>query len=182
MRLTCPSCGAENTLDAAIGHDAAVESVRLALGFPAPLGPAILKYLALFRPGKRRLDWGRVARLLAELLPPIQQARVERNGIVLAAPVELWLGAIESMLAKRDALTLPLKSHGYLFEVVAGMAGTVVARAEKHQDEQRAMRSGTGAIGARVEAEKAVRAEMPAKVAEQLAQFTSKATRVSTGK
>lgn len=34
------------------------------------------------------------------------------------------------MIAKRDKLTLPLKSHGYLLEIIAGQAGKADAAAE----------------------------------------------------
>ena len=67
MRTRCPSCGATLSLDALIAHDGAREALAVALTLPGALGPALLRYLALFRPVNRELTMDRVARLLAEL-------------------------------------------------------------------------------------------------------------------
>lgn len=101
---------------------AARETVALALALPAPLGDRLLRYLGLFRPNSRVLSWDRAARLLGELQVAISSARVERKGRAWAAPLAVWQAALDECLDKRSTLTLPLKTHGYLFEIVAGMA------------------------------------------------------------
>ncbi len=135
MRLTCPSCGATSSLDALIGHDAARTSLVLALE-QTPVGKRLIRYLALFRPAQRQLSWDRVAALLGELLDMIRDARIERHGRTWAAPAETWIAAIDEILTRRDEgkLTLPLKSHGYLLEIITGQAGKVEAAAETRKE------------------------------------------------
>lgn len=123
MIVRCPSCGAENSLDALLDHEAAAQALNAALEF-APGGRGLVRYLALFRPSRRRLTWPRVAALLGELLPLIKGERIERDGKVYDAPLAAWASAFEKCIQARDAGTLrtPLKSHGYLFEIVIAEA------------------------------------------------------------
>ena len=138
MRTRCPSCGATLSLDALIAHDAAREALAAAFKLSGVLGSALVRYLALFRPESRELTMDRVARLVGELLPDLQAQRISRNGQVCDAPLEAWVWAIEQALAARDAgrLTLPLKSHGWLYEVISNwrpQAGQVVTTGESRQ-------------------------------------------------
>lgn len=137
MQLNCPACGATFSLDAIIGHDGARDAVLAALQLPAPLGKTLIQYLALFRPAQRALSMDRLAKLLNELLPMISTAQIERSGTRYAAPVEYWRQAMDSMVAGRDKLTLPLKSHGYLLEIIAGFAEKTAAKAERQSEQGR---------------------------------------------
>lgn len=140
MRLTCPACGAEMTLDVAVAHEGARAATLTALELPAALGKQLIAYVSLFRPPKRQLSHDRLAAILGELLPMIQSAQIERNGRTWPAPIEYWRAGIEAMLAKRDAdrLQLPLKSHGYLLEIIAGMANAAEGKAETKRETERA--------------------------------------------
>ena len=128
MQIRCPSCGAEMSLDAVIDNDAAAQALTLALSI-TPLGKLIVRYLAMFRPAKSKLSWPRVVTLLGELMPMIESQRIERNGSLYEAPHDVWCAAIEQMLATRDAgrLQIPLKSHGYLLEVIISEAARQVS-------------------------------------------------------
>ena len=128
MQVRCPSCGAEMSLEAVIDNDAAAQALTLALSI-TPLGKLIVRYLAMFRPAKSKLSWPRVVTLLGELMPMIESQRIERNGTLYEAPHEVWCAAIEQMLATRDAgrLQTPLKSHGYLLEVIISEAARHVS-------------------------------------------------------
>ncbi|MCW5223496.1 hypothetical protein D5041_07765 [Verminephrobacter aporrectodeae subsp. tuberculatae] len=112
-----------------VDDGAAAQALQAALEMSA-MGSLLIRYLALFRPAKNRLTWPRVAALLGELLPLIQQERLERNGQLHEAPLHAWASAIEKTIAARDAGALrpPLKTHGYLFEVVIAES----ARASAH--------------------------------------------------
>lgn len=140
MRLTCPGCGAEMTLDVAIAHEGARAATLTALELPDRLGKQLIAYVTLFRPPKRQLSHDRLAAILGELLPMIQAAQIERNGRTWPAPIQYWQDGIEAMLAKRDAdrLQLPLKSHGYLLEIIAGMAHAAEGKAESKREQERA--------------------------------------------
>lgn len=126
MRTRCPCCGTTLSLDALIAHEGAREALSVAFKLSGVLGSALVRYIALFRSDARELTLERVARLLGELLPDIQAGRITRNGQVFEAPLEAWVWAIEQGLAARDAgrLKTPLKSHGWLYEVISGYRPT----------------------------------------------------------
>lgn len=145
MQLTCPCCFARFSIEAALTDDAARQAVAAALKLPAPLGDLILRYMAFFRPSKRALSWDRASKLLTELLDPIQAGKVERHGRSWAAPLDYWREAFEQMLERRDKLQLPLKSHGYLFEIVAGMSSRAEGQAETAQINEQKHRAPSGA-------------------------------------
>lgn len=136
MRLTCPCCGATLSLEALLNDVAARQAVATALALPAALGPRLLRYLGLFRPAQRSLTWDRAASLLAELQTLIAAGHIQRNGRSWPAPHAVWQAALDAIL-ERNNLTLPLKSHGYLLEIIAGMADRAEARQEDQIEEQR---------------------------------------------
>ena len=138
MKLSCPACGAVASLDVLLGHEGARDAVMAAMRLPAPLGKLLVQYIALFRPASRQLSMDRLASILGELLPLVEAARIERSGRIWAAPIESWKLAIEEILAKRDKLTLPLKSHGYLLEILAGIANKAEAKVEAKTEQTRA--------------------------------------------
>ena len=126
MRTRCPACGATLSLDALVAHDGAREALATTFKLSGPLGSAVVRYLALFRPETRELTMDRVARLLGEILPDIQAQRISRDGQVFDAPVDAWVWGIEQTLAARDSgrLKMPLKSHGWLYEVISSYRPT----------------------------------------------------------
>ncbi len=141
MQLTCPICFARYAIEAAFTDDDARRAVAAALKMPAPLGDLILRYIGLFRAPKRALSWDRAARLIEELLAPMQAGRIERHGRTWAAPLEAWRAALADMLDRRDKLQLPLKGHGYLFEIVTAQANKTEAQAEAKNEEQKRSRA-----------------------------------------
>jgi hypothetical protein len=142
VRLTCPCCGASYGLEVLLADRSAREAVAAALGLPAGLGERLLRYLGLFRPRERALSWDRAARLLGELNEAVSAAQIERDGRTHPAPVEYWKAAIDQMLDNRDKLSLPLKSHGYLYEIIAGLGQRAgekrAARQEVAEERERA--------------------------------------------
>lgn len=138
MRLSCPACGAAASLDVLLGHEGARDAVMVALKLPAPLGKLLIQYVGLFRPASRQLSMDRLASLLGDLLPMVDAAKIERSGRIWVAPIDNWKLAIEEILAKRDKLTLPLKSHGYLLEILAGIANKAEGKVEAKVEQTRA--------------------------------------------
>jgi len=145
MKTSCPACGAAFSLDALIGNEGAREAVMAALAIPAPLGKLLVQYLSLFRPAQRQLSFDRVASILNELLPMIAEAKIERGGRIWSAPQEYWAMALTEMINKRDNLTLPLKSHGYLLAIIEGYGNKAEAKQEASTEKQRGGRSQVGA-------------------------------------
>ncbi|MDF9393841.1 MULTISPECIES: hypothetical protein [Methylococcus] len=139
MKLACPSCGALMSLDVIVAHDGAREAVQIALQLPAPMGKLLIQYITLFRPEKRQLTLDRLASLLGELLPLIQSGQITRDGRVWAVPAEVWPAALQEILDRDRAkpFTRPLKSHGYLLEILVGKASKAEARSEALTEERR---------------------------------------------
>lgn len=122
MKTRCPCCGAENSLDALIAHDAARDALAAVLRLDAGLARAAMRYLSLFRPARTTLSFERVARLLSELLPDMEAQRITRNRTEYPAPREAWQWAMTRCVDARDAgkLKTPLTGHGYLYEILTG--------------------------------------------------------------
>jgi hypothetical protein len=127
------------SLDVVVAHDGAREAVQVALQLPAPIGKLLIQYIALFRPAKRQLTLDRLADLLGELLPLIQSGQITRDGRVWVVPQEVWPSALQEMLDRdrQKPFTRPLKSHGYLLEILVGKANRAEAKAEEKQEERR---------------------------------------------
>lgn len=140
MKLVCPSCGFAGDIDAYLADAHARAALVWALQAPAPLGDRLMRYLALFRPAQRALSWDRIEKILGELVEAIQRGHIERHGRHWPAPAEYWSAAIDQMLATRERLQLPLKGHGYLYEIVAGFGNKAESRVEAQREQTRMQR------------------------------------------
>ena len=131
MKTRCPCCGAENSLDALIAHEQARQSLWALANIGGAMTQGLVRYLGLFRPAKSALSASRMATLMAELLPDIQAGQIYRNGQSYPAPVAAWAYAFNEVLSARDSgrLKTPLKSHGYLYEIIAGWTGNAPVEA-----------------------------------------------------
>ena len=78
-----------------------------------------------------------MAKLLNEILPDIQRGVIYRDRMECIAPPEAWIYGFREMLAKRNSgsLKLPLKSHGYLYEVISSWQGQGLQVVAKIQSE-----------------------------------------------
>jgi hypothetical protein len=147
MRVCCPACNAEMSLDVLLGREADARAVAALLEAHLPLGDALVRYVSLFRPASRRLQLARAVGLLHELLADVQRGAITRKGRDWPAPHATWRAAIDTLLTKRDkgALVLPLTSHGLLYEVMCGLADKAEAQAEAEaEDCRRNRRGGSG--------------------------------------
>jgi len=138
MKLRCPSCGSEMSLDLCLA-DAAARHTFAGFAALTPLARAVFRYLSLFRPASRPLSWDRAQKLVDEIVPMIASARVTRDGVSSVAPGQAWIAAIDAVFAARDAGTLrtPLKTHGYLLSIIAGTAEKCEARDEAKREERK---------------------------------------------
>nr|DAU56840.1 MAG TPA: zinc-ribbon domain protein [Caudoviricetes sp.] len=126
MNIKCPNCGAVHSLDSLINDADASAVLRAVLEMDAEMGKAAIRYVGLFRPAKSQLSWSRTAKLLNELLPMMKAQTAERDGVSSPAPAEAWLHGFNETVNARDQgrLKLPLKSHGYLLEIVSQWRGS----------------------------------------------------------
>ncbi|WNS83264.1 hypothetical protein [Neisseria sp. DTU_2021_1001991_1_SI_NGA_ILE_055] len=128
MNVKCPNCGAVHSLDALINDAEASAVLKAVLEMDAELGKAAIRYIGLFRPAKSQLSWARTAKLLNELMPMIKAQEAARDGVCFPAPTEAWIHGFNETVNARDQgrLKLPLKSHGYLLEIVSQWQGSRV--------------------------------------------------------
>lgn len=163
MRITCPSCHAEASLEVLVGREADARAVSAFLARQVLLGDVLIRYVALFRPAKRRLGLARMVALLEELMPDIERGAIARKGRDWLATPELWRAAIEQVLANRDkgTLSLPLSGHGYLYEVLQGMADKAEAQAERATEGERRGRAHVDTGPAKLQPAAAVSAALP---------------------
>lgn len=140
MNIKCPNCGAVHSLDTLINDAEASAVLKTVLEMDAELGKAAIRYIGLFRPSKSQLSWARTAKLLNELLPMIKAQTVERDGVSYPAPAEAWIHGFNETVNARDQgrLKTPLKSHGYLYEILAGWVVQTSAGNQTNQPNRRA--------------------------------------------
>lgn len=126
MNIKCPNCGAVHSLDSLINDADASAVLRAVLEMDVEMGKAAIRYVGLFRPAKSQLSWSRTAKLLNELLPMMKAQTAERDGVSSPAPAEAWMHGFNETVNARDQgrLKLPLKSHGYLLEIVSQWQGS----------------------------------------------------------
>lgn len=140
MICRCPNCGAANSLDSLVSDAEAAEVLKMLLELDADIGKAAIRYIGLFRPAKSQLSWARTAKLLNELLPMIKAQEAARDGVCFPAPTEAWIHGFNETVNARDQgrLKTPLKSHGYLYEILAGWVGQPSAENQTNQPNRRA--------------------------------------------
>lgn len=135
--LACPACGAELDLAVLFAHEHDHRALARLASVSIPLGARVLQYLTLFTPPKQRLTAAKKIKLILQLLPDLERQAITHKGREWAAPLAAWAQAIDQMLAARDAqrLELPMKGHGYLFAILAGMADKHEAAAEQEREQ-----------------------------------------------
>lgn len=153
-QVCCPNCRAVMSLDILLAEDAPREALN-AIVAVHPAGDSfvlpLLRYVGLFAPVKSQMSHSRVATLVNELAPMIRAAQFQRTGRTWVCPIDTWRAGFEHMLTARDEgrLNLPLKSHGYLLEVLAGLIDRAESRVEMQTERQRQGHSGLGTPEAR---------------------------------
>lgn len=123
MRLRCPVCHAEASLEAWAENEAARELMGILSGLDATLGRALAAYLGLWRSSSRALSWERALRVAREALA------LEPDAGRLAAGMSQ---TVEAMRSKREAGDVrPLSNHNYLRRVLEGLPREECARVQR---------------------------------------------------
>lgn len=146
----CPVCGAEFDLSTALAHAEDQRALARLAAVSIPIGSRVFQYIALFAPAKQRLTMRKRVKLLLQLLPGLEKQSINFKGRDWAVPIDAWAQAIDQMLEMRDAgrLELPMKGHGYLYAILAGMADKHEAKAERQREEQAGQRGRAHSSGA----------------------------------
>ena len=136
--LSCPACGSELDLAVLFAHEHDQRALARLVSVGIPMGTRVLQYVALFTPPKQRLTAAKKIKLILQLLPDLERQAITYKGRDWPAPLSAWAQAIDQMLTQRDAcrLELPMKGHGYLFSILAGMADKAEATQEQAREQQ----------------------------------------------
>ncbi len=136
MKLCCPACGFPAEIETFASDKAARKFAVLMGRVPPPLSDLVLRYCSLFAPAKHAMTFTKGERVLGELVPMIEAGRITRAKREWLLNLAQWEAGLQAMCDKRAQLTLPLKSHGYLLEVLAGAADKIEAKAEAGEIER----------------------------------------------
>ena len=136
--LSCPVCGAEFDLAVLFKSEESRKTFERLTASCSPLRDRLAQYAALAKPPKHKLGTDKSLRIITTLLPDIERGAITWKGRDWAAPLSAWAQAIDQMLAQRDAgrLELPMKGHGYLYAILAGMADRFEGQAEQQREQQ----------------------------------------------
>lgn len=170
MRIVCPCCQSDYPIEAGINDVDARNAIKRAFSL-TPIGGQLLAYVQLFRPENRVMQMSKLTRLLDELITMVQAGQIKHNGTIYPAPQIYWENAIEQMLANRQQLKLPMKTHGYLISIIAGYAEKNEAKLEKQAETRR-----IGGVAHDAAPLQTKASAMPDEVRQQLQQFKSTKT------
>lgn len=120
MNITCPSCGTNGSLELFLADTEFRKAVLTAAELPSNTGALVLRYIGLFRPGKRQLTAARATKLLGEVFDLIQADEVKLGQQSEKVLSHTWQRALEAVL-NSEKLTLPLKNHNYLIKIALNM-------------------------------------------------------------
>lgn len=166
MKASCPACGSRFDLECAVSDADGRRFMAVLAALPAVIGPLMIQYLGLFRPESGGLRYSRMLSLAEELKPLITEGRVARNGRTWPASNSFWVEAMQHLVARPASLRLPLKSNGYLLEIIGSMGEALAA---KHDKAHERAHEESLKRGQREGASSAITRTAPAKVADIIA-------------
>lgn len=137
---TCPTCGAEESLDALllrmVDDDAVRRLIADVLTASFPLGGLVVRYLRLHKPPKQKLRMDKIGKLLAELVPDVRRNAVERQGRTWLVSMQDWRDAFEAVFTAvgKGTLAVPLQGNGYLYSVLMRKSDKAEAGEENQRE------------------------------------------------
>jgi len=115
--------------------------VKMMMDLPAAVHVPLYRYMMLFKPPQQGLRWSTLYTRTADIVPMIQERRVERRNQVFVIPLELWVDTLTELVeSPPQSLRLPLKGHGYLLEMLASRAEQAAAKTEQKREDDRRQR------------------------------------------
>ncbi|MCC5811182.1 MAG: hypothetical protein JJU06_12505 [Ectothiorhodospiraceae bacterium] len=114
MRVRCPCCHAEYSIEQAVEDEAARELMGLLSDLPREVSRPLAAYLGLFRAKSRALAWERALRIAREVLD------LHRDTQAVGAALS---DTVEAMRTKQQGADWrPLANHNYLKRVLETVA------------------------------------------------------------
>ena len=136
MLCTCPACGFPAPLLSFTAEQAAGEFASLMGRVPPQVAHLVEQYLQMFATPKHKPTFAKAVRVLAPLVQVIEAGTVQHAKREWAVTLPQIGEGLAYMVSRRAELTLPLKSHGYLWKVLAGATDKAEAQAEAKGIEQ----------------------------------------------
>jgi len=120
----CPDCGSARPLPDYLADAEARAALAAALECPAPLARLIVPYLALHAPPGRRVQMGKLTRVIATLAALLQAQQATHKRDTITVPLGIWQTALQAVLDQHAAGTVrvPLDGHGYLVSIAVAQA------------------------------------------------------------
>ena len=145
IELHCPHCTRRFALREANDSAEWAQLVDTLTALPPVLHHPLWNYLGLFKPLKQRLRISRMALVLDELLPVIRQQAIQRgHRAKVPVPHDSLARVLDWLYSQPPAtLKLPLRSNGYLFEVLAAKGAALAAEREQEAIETQKRRPRT---------------------------------------
>lgn len=153
MKASCPNCGANFDLDAAVSTADAKRLTALVAELRPPVAKGLLGYLTLFRTASGQLRPATQLKIAEELKAYIEAGSIVRNRRRIQVNDDIWSAAFHQILQRAGGLSLPLKGNGYFLEIVAGLAGQYDSVKEQATERERQQRGRTAEAPPRSAAE-----------------------------
>lgn len=136
MLCTCPACGYHAPLLSFTAEQAAGEFASLMGRVPPQVAHLVEQYLQMFATPKHKPTFAKAVRVLTPLVQVIEAGAVQHAKREWAVTLPQIGEGLAYMVSKRAELTLPLKSHGYLWKVLASATDKAEAAVETKAIEQ----------------------------------------------
>ena len=133
--VSCPACLHEFDLEQARNDNDWRDLVHIIMHLPESIHRPLWQYLGLFQ-GKQQIRSIKMVRIVKEIAPMINSARLQRNKVEYVVTAQQFAQAMSYLVdARPESLVLPLKSNGYLLGMLANQAEQTLAKAEQKREE-----------------------------------------------
>lgn len=135
--ILCPYCRNEFQLREGRNDPDWFELVDMINSLPAEVHKPLWQYIELFR-GKNRLRSSTMLKVVTHLAPMIKSATVMRGSIAYSVSPRQFAIAMNYLVEQTPpTLSLPIKSNGYLLEMLASQTEKAAAKTEQAQEKQK---------------------------------------------
>jgi len=134
LDILCPYCRHEFPVREGRNDPDWFELVDTIHALPAEVHKPLWQYIELYR-GKNRLRSSTMLKIVQHLSPMIKRATVMRGSIAYAVSPRQFARAMNYLVEQTPpTLSLPIKSNGYLLEMLASQTEKAAAKTEQQQE------------------------------------------------
>lgn len=167
LPISCCYCGAQQGLMEALEDADGRRFMDVITDVQPVVIRPLMRYLYLFKPAQQGMRWSRMYKLVQEIAPMIKDAKLQRDGTTYTVPPQSWADAMMHLVeTPPKTLKLPLKSHGYLLEILASGAEKAAGQQESRAIEQKRNRGRDGSTNKPVQAIKMASSKPPGSLKE----------------